>query len=153
MVESLRQAATCGETVNLSERIVGLSRDMICLMNFGSKFSDRDFDEKGFKGVLMETMAIGAKFNAADYFPCVGVLDLQGMTRGMKRLSKIYDQFFERIIDDHVRNKREDKAEDFVDTMIGLMESGQEVSFKFDRSHVKAVLLVIITHLFNYYDF
>ncbi|GFP92123.1 cytochrome p450 cyp736a12 [Phtheirospermum japonicum] len=142
LVSSLKRAANNGETVDLSARISGLSGDMNCLMIFGKKYADSDLDERGFKGVIAETMEIGAKFNLADYFPYIEVLDLQGMNRRMKELSRIFDGFLEKIIDEHVQNKKagkNDGTEDFVDTMMSIMESG-EAGFEFDRRNVKAVL-------------
>ncbi|KAK4411613.1 cytochrome [Sesamum angolense] len=65
----------------------------------------------------------------------------EGMNQKMKNLSKTFDRFLEKIIDDHVKNKQEKKqTKDFVDTMMEIMESGK-AEFQFDRRHVKAVLL------------
>ncbi|KAG8383460.1 hypothetical protein BUALT_Bualt04G0015500 [Buddleja alternifolia] len=114
---------------------------MTCLMVFGKKYADRDLDEKGFKEAMKETLQ--EAFNLGDYFPYLRRLDLQGSARGLKRLSKIFDGFLERIIDDHVQSKKEKgQTQDFVDTLMGIMESG-EAGFQFDRRHVKAVLLAI----------
>ncbi|PIN13797.1 Cytochrome P450 CYP2 subfamily [Handroanthus impetiginosus] len=141
LVGLLKKAAETGETVDLSVRITNLSADMTCLMVFGKKYEDSDLDEKGFKEVMKETMEEAAAFNIGDYFPYLRGLDLQGSARRLKRLSKIFDGFLERIIDEHVKNEKEKKdGQDFVDTMMGIMESG-EAGFEFDRRHVKAVLL------------
>ncbi|KAL3613442.1 hypothetical protein CASFOL_042705 [Castilleja foliolosa] len=145
-VSSLKWAANKKEIVDLSARISGLSGDMNCLMIFGKKYADRDLDEKGFKAVIAETVEIGAKFNLADYFPYIGVLDLQGMNGRMKELSRIFDVFLEKIIDEHVQSKKagkNDGTEDFVDTMMSIIESG-EAGFEFDRRNVKAVLLDLL---------
>ncbi|GFP94166.1 cytochrome p450 cyp736a12 [Phtheirospermum japonicum] len=142
LVSSLKRAAKNGETVDLSASISGLSGDMNCLMIFGKKYADSDLGERGFKDVIAETVEIGAKFNLADYFPYIEVLDLQGMNRRMKELSRIFDGFLEKIIDEHVQNKKagkNDGTEDFVDTMMSIMESG-EAGFEFDLRNVKAVL-------------
>ncbi|KAL0342869.1 UNVERIFIED_CONTAM: cytochrome [Sesamum angustifolium] len=140
-VGSLRRAAAKRETVDISARISALIGDMTCLMVFGRKFADGDLDEKGFKAVIGETLQVAALPNIADFFPFMAALDLQGLTRRMKELSKTFDGFLERIIDDHIENKQEKKhAQDFVDTMMTIMESG-EAGFEFDRRHVKAVLL------------
>ncbi|GFP84940.1 cytochrome p450 cyp736a12 [Phtheirospermum japonicum] len=142
LVRSLKRAAKSGETVDLSARVSGLSGDMNCLMIFGKKYADSDLDERGFKDVITETTEIGGKFNLADYFPYIEVLDLQGLNRRMKELSRIFDRFLEKIIDEHVKNKKagkNDGTEDFVDTMMSIMESG-EAGFEFDRRNVKAVL-------------
>ncbi|CAA0831866.1 Flavonoid 3-monooxygenase [Striga hermonthica] len=147
LVASLKRAAEGREIVNLSARVSGLSGDMNCLLILGRKYEDRELDEKGFKALFMETMELAARFNLADYFPYVDALDLQGMGRRMKELSKIYDQFLEEIIEQHLEKKKkmegENKREDFVDTMLSIMESG-EAGFEFDQRHMKAVLLDLL---------
>ncbi|XP_075483269.1 cytochrome P450 71AU50-like [Primulina tabacum] len=142
LVSSLKQAAESLQTVDISARVSGLSADMICLMVFGRKHAEKDLNEKGFKAVVTEALQLGAKFNLGDYFPYLGAIDLQGLTRQMKDLSKIFDWFLEKIINEHVEKKKKENKEtvDFVDTMLRIMESG-EAEFEFDRRHFKAVLL------------
>ncbi|XP_073150345.1 cytochrome P450 71AU50-like [Henckelia pumila] len=143
-VLSLKESAEKHETVDVSKRVAGLSADMVCLMVFGRKYEDKDFDENGFKAVVTETLELGAVLNLGEYFPVLGLLDVQGLTRRMKRLGKIFDVFLEKIIDDHVEKKQEKKQTlDFVDTMMGIMASGK-AGFEFDRRHVKAVLVDMI---------
>ncbi|KAL1569586.1 cytochrome P450 71AU50-like [Salvia divinorum] len=136
LVAELRDQAR--EPVDLSARIMSLSADMTCLMVFGRKFSDGEFDESGFKEVMAETMAEAAAFNLGDYFPYLRWMDLQGSARRLKKLSGIFDRFLERIIDDHLG--KEERSHDFVDTIVAILDSG-EAGFDFDRRHVKAILL------------
>ncbi|KAL0395593.1 UNVERIFIED_CONTAM: cytochrome [Sesamum calycinum] len=69
---------------------------------------------------------------------------LMGINCKMKNLSKTFDRFLEKIIDDHVKNKQEKKqTKDFVDTMMEILESGKG-EFQFDHRHVKAVLLDLL---------
>lgn len=137
LIRSLQSVAERGETVDVSDRVSGFIGDVISLMVFGRKFEDDELDERGFKAVIKETMAVAGRPNLGDFFPFAAALDLQGLERRMKELSKKFDGFLERIIDDHQGKKTED---DFVDTMMGILESG-EAGFEFDRRHVKAVLM------------
>ncbi|KAH6808199.1 hypothetical protein C2S51_029307 [Perilla frutescens var. frutescens] len=141
LVSSLKRAAESRDTVDLSARISAVNGDMNCLMILGRKYADRDMDGEGFKSLFMETLDVTGQFNLADYFPYIGVLDLQGLNRRMKRLSRIFDEFLEKIIEQHIHNKTE--TMDFVDTMMAIMESG-EAGFEFGRRHVKAVLLDLL---------
>ncbi|KAL8494650.1 hypothetical protein ACS0TY_025473 [Phlomoides rotata] len=144
LVGSIKQSAQIRETVDLSAAVFGLSGDMNCLTVLGRKYSDKEFDDKGFNSVFKELSEVAAKFNVADYFPHIGGLDLQGLNRRMKQLSEIFDGFFEKIIDDHVQNRQQDKKKgDFVDTILAIMESG-EAGFEFDRRHVKGLLLDLL---------
>lgn len=145
LVSSLIGASKIGETVDVSMKIASLNADITCLMVFGKKYEDTDLDGKGFKAVVKEAVQVAAIPNLGDYFPYLGVLDLQGLTGKMKALAKVFDGFLEKIIEDHVQYKEDYKqTKDFVDTMMAIMESG-DASFEFDRSHVKAVLLVIVS--------
>uniref|UniRef100_A0A3Q7GX25 Cytochrome P450 n=1 Tax=Solanum lycopersicum TaxID=4081 RepID=A0A3Q7GX25_SOLLC len=63
-----------------------------------------------------------------------------GLTRKLKDLSKVFDEFLERIINEHVEYHDRDQTKDFVDTMMDIMQSG-EAEFQFDHRHIKAILL------------
>ncbi|KZV55437.1 hypothetical protein F511_40915 [Dorcoceras hygrometricum] len=140
-VDSLKRGGAIGAAVDMSVRIANLSADVTCLMVFGKKYEDKDLNERGFKAVMKATMEEAAALNIGDYFPYLRFLDLQGSAKRLKGLSKIFDGFLEKIIDEHVeRKKEENQAKDFVDTMMEIMESGN-AGFEFDRRHVKAVLL------------
>ncbi|KAL1567987.1 cytochrome P450 71AU50-like [Salvia divinorum] len=141
LVTSLKRAAESREAVDLSARFSALSSDMNFLMVFGKKYST--MEEIGFMDLIRETVEIFGKFNLADYFPYVGMLNLQGLHGKMKRLSKSFDAILEEIIDDHTKKKKQQTTSDIVDTMMEIMESGS-AGFEFDRSHVKAVLFDMI---------
>nr|XP_004253509.1 cytochrome P450 CYP736A12 [Solanum lycopersicum]XP_025884668.1 cytochrome P450 CYP736A12-like [Solanum lycopersicum] len=126
--------------VDLSAQVSKLSANLSCLMVFGKKFTDDDLDKRGFKYLVQEVTTLAATPNLGDFFPFLGVIDLQGLTRRMKDTSKVLDPFVEKIIDEHVNAKEQKKNKDFVDTMMDIMQSG-EAEFQFDRRHVKAVML------------
>ncbi|XP_047971034.1 cytochrome P450 71AU50-like isoform X2 [Salvia hispanica] len=143
-VESLKDASQKHAAVDLSAKVASLTAEMSCRMVFGKKYDDKDIDDRGFKAVIQETMKLGAVPNLGDYFPFLGILDLQGLTRKMKALAKVYDDFFEKVIEDHVRaGDRPEQAKDVVDTMMSIMQSG-ECEFQFDRRNIKAILLDLL---------
>lgn len=149
LVESLEKSARGGgASVDLSARVSSLAVDMSCRMVFGKKYEDKEIDERGFKEVIQEGMKLAAVPNLGDYFPFLGVLDLQGLTRRLKAVARVFDEFFEKVIEEHVREGEDDgKNKDIVDTMMSLMRSG-EYEFQFDRRHVKAIMLVPTILLF-----
>ncbi|XP_027077829.2 cytochrome P450 71AU50-like [Coffea arabica] len=143
LVKSLKQAASDGAAVDLSAAISSLGANMSCLMIFGKKYMDKDFDDRGFRDVIQEGLHVAAMPNLGDYFPLLGVLDLQGLTRRFKDLAKVFDKFFEKIIEEHLQSQEHKQTKDFVDIMMGIMQSG-EAEFEFDRRHVKAILLDLL---------
>ncbi|XP_062148267.1 cytochrome P450 71AU50-like [Alnus glutinosa] len=140
LIEFMREAARDCVAVDLSAKVSSLSADMSCRMVFGKKYMDKDLDEKGFKAVIHEGMQLGAIPNLGDYIPCLAPLDLQGLTRRMKAVSKTFDDFFEKIIDEHVQSKEENKTKDFVDVMLSFMGS-EESEYRIERSNIKAIIL------------
>jgi hypothetical protein len=143
LIKFIREAARDCVAVDLSGKVSSLSADMSCRMVFGKKYLDKDIDERGFKAVIQEGMHLGATPNIGDYIPYVAPLDLQGLTRRMKAISKIFDDFFEKILDEHVQSKDENKTKDFVDVMLSFMGS-EESEYRIERSNIKAIILVII---------
>ena len=143
LIKFIQEAASDHVAVDLSAKVSSLSADMSCRLVFGKKYKDKEFDERGFKSVIQEGMQLTATPNMGDYIPYVASLDLQGLTKRMKAVSKIFDDFLEKIIDEHVQSKEENKTKDFVDVMLGIMGS-EESEYRIERPNIKAIILVII---------
>ncbi|KAM3281034.1 cytochrome 71AU50 [Capsicum chacoense] len=140
-VTFINRAASSGVEVDISAKLSSLNANMTCLMVFGKKYMDDEFDERGFKDVIQETLILAATPNIGEFIPFLDVFDLQGLTRRMKKLAKIFDDFLERVIDEHVHDSKEEKqTKDIVDTMMNIMQSGK-AEFEFDRRYVKAIML------------
>lgn len=149
MVEKLKMSA--GEVVDVSAMVGSLSTDLICLMVFGRKYGDHeDFDQRGLKAAIHELVHVSSDFNLADFAPFLGVLDLQGHGKKMKSLVEVFDQFFDNIIDEHIKTKGS-KDKDESGTFVGLLMSNiaefnqdedVEVKVEMTKANVKALLLV-----------
>lgn len=143
LIKFLREGV--GNDVDLSAKIATLAADMSCRMVLGKKYVDKEFDEKGFKAVMQEGMHLTATPNIGDYIPYVGIFDLQGLNRRMKVVGKIFDDFFEKIIDEHIQsdnnNSKEDKVKDFVDVMLSFVGT-EESEYRIERPNIKAIMLV-----------
>ncbi|XP_010027781.2 cytochrome P450 71AU50 [Eucalyptus grandis] len=145
LVNFLKDAAHDHTAIDLSSKIFSLSADMSCRMVFGKKYMDKEFDERGFKAVIQEGMVLGATPNIGDYVPYLARFDLQGLTKRMKAVSKVFDAFFEKIIDEHMKSmKEEGESKDFVDVMLGFMGLN-EGEYHIDRPHIKAIILDMLS--------
>ncbi|KAJ8560920.1 hypothetical protein K7X08_027110 [Anisodus acutangulus] len=139
MIKSLKNEARNRLVVDVSAKIASLNVDLTCLMVLGKKYMDEDLDKKGFKALVQEVVHLAATPNLGDFFPYLGVIDLQGLTRRLKDLAKVFDKFLEKIIDEHAQSHDQKQSKDFVDTMLDIMQSG-EAEFHLDRIHIKAIL-------------
>ncbi|XP_020236938.1 cytochrome P450 CYP736A12 [Cajanus cajan] len=141
LIKLLGEAANDGVAVDVSAKVATLSANMSCRMILGKKYMDQDLDEKGFKAVMQEAMYLAAAPNIGDYIPYISKLDLQGLIKRMKVLRKIFDDFFDKIIEEHIQlEKGEDKVKDFVDVMLGFVGT-EESEYRTERSNIKAILL------------
>ncbi|KAL5053398.1 hypothetical protein RYX36_034080 [Vicia faba] len=141
LITFLREESIDGTKFDLSAKISSLITDINCRMILGKKYMDKDFNEKGFKAVMQEGMQLSGTPNIGDYIPYIGKLDLQRLTKRMKGVGKIFDDFFEKIIDEHIQfGNKDDKTTDFVDVMLGFV-GVQESEYRIERSNIKAILL------------
>ncbi|KAL6995156.1 unspecific monooxygenase, partial [Sarracenia purpurea var. burkii] len=73
LMESLKEAATACEVVDLSDMVWVFIEDTICRMLFGQR-NDQRFD---LKTIVQEGLALTGAFNIADFVPFLGVFDVQ----------------------------------------------------------------------------
>ncbi|KAK8709483.1 hypothetical protein V6N13_060498 [Hibiscus sabdariffa] len=144
LVRHIREAAGAGGVaVDLSSMVTSFSTDVSCRMIIGKKYNRDDFSEKGFAATLREGMKIGSAFNLADYIPQIKGLDLQRLSKRMKAIAKDFDDFCEKIIEEHVQSTDENRVKDFVDVMLGFVGSEETHEYRVERDTIKAIILVL----------
>ncbi|XP_023900190.2 cytochrome P450 CYP736A12 isoform X1 [Quercus suber] len=152
LVQSLKKAAAAHEVVDLSGKVCELNEETTCRMIFGRSSDDR-FD---LKTLIEEAFTLAGASNLADYVPYLGALDLQGLTRRMKKCSKALDIVFENIIKEHEKipsSGQQDHETDFIDTLLSLMNQPMnphdEQVYIFDRTNIKAIILDMISGAYD----
>ncbi|TYK12659.1 cytochrome P450 CYP736A12-like protein [Cucumis melo var. makuwa] len=91
--------------------------------------------------MMQELMQLITAPNLGDFIPFIARFDLQGLNRRMINVSRVFDGFFERIIDEHLKPMGEKKA-GFLDVMLNLMNSEcLTYEYRIDRSNVKAIIM------------
>ncbi|XP_070030192.1 cytochrome P450 71AU50-like isoform X2 [Nicotiana sylvestris] len=95
LVKSIKQAVQDGVAVDLSAKVSSLNANLSCLMVFGKRFMDEDLDKRGFKSIVQEVVHLAATPNLGDFFPYLGVLDLQGLTDTMMAIMQSGEAGFE----------------------------------------------------------
>ncbi|XP_062029082.1 cytochrome P450 CYP736A12-like isoform X1 [Rosa rugosa] len=154
LVQSLKKAGEGGEVVDVSDKVYGVGEDITYRMILGCTKDDARF---GLKEIVHEISLLTGAFNVADFVPFLGPFDFQGLTKRLKKVTKMIDQLLEKIIDQHeqVANTKSGKQghEDFVDVLLSLTNrplnpNDEQVHF-LDRTNVKAILVDMITAAFD----
>ncbi|MFQ6631174.1 hypothetical protein Gotur_008873, partial [Gossypium turneri] len=137
-IESLKEAASAKEVVNISKKIGALNEEMSLRMVLGNVKKYQGFN---FKELIDEFTNMAGVFNPADAVPFLRAFDLQGLKARSKKLEEKLDKALETIIDDHEQHKQDD----FVGTL--LKELNQPMNNNgdiMDRNSIKAITLDIM---------
>jgi hypothetical protein len=115
-------------------------------------FTKRYFIEDGFynnkheefNDFMTKLMRIGGTFNISDFVPYLKPFDLQGLVPQARKICMEMDQFFDKIIHDHMNEKHVDGSKDLVDVLLSLppMEDSAD---RLDNNKIKAMLVVMFT--------
>ncbi|XP_028792309.1 cytochrome P450 CYP736A12-like [Neltuma alba] len=145
-VKSLERAAAAREVVDISEMVGELIENIIYRMVLGRAKDDRF----NLKGLIKEAMSLVGAFNLADYVPWLGVFDLQGLTRKLKRNNKALEDVLDKIVMEHENTSKGQNLQhhnDFIHILLSLMH--QPVDLQDDQDHVidKANIKAILSDM------
>ncbi|KAH9324146.1 hypothetical protein KI387_004324, partial [Taxus chinensis] len=149
MIRSIwKQSEQGSRCVDLTKFFFSLTLNIVSRMSAGRTFSDHELSGgRKFKEILGEMMALAGAFVISDFIPLLKYIDLQGLRRRMKSLHQIYDEFAEKVIDEHI-NRRNKKAEeergvkDLVDILLDMSEAASHsAEMKVTRLNIKAIIL------------
>ncbi|OAY51954.1 cytochrome P450 71B34 [Manihot esculenta] len=148
LVDFASKSASSSTPVDLSEKFMSLTANVICRAAFGKSFKERGFRHDRFQEVVHECIDRLGSFSAADFFPYVGrIIDrLSGLHAKIERSFEEFDAFYEKAIDDHIKKGKEEPGhEDFIDVL--LLELGRSQAeadpLPFSKDHIKAILMDI----------
>lgn len=152
-------AANTGSAVNIGELVFSLTKNIIYRAAFGTSSSEGQ-DE--FIGILQEFSKLFGAFNIADFIPCLGWIDPQGLNTRLAKARESLDKFIDIIIDDHMHNKKkmegsnlEEGETDMVDDLLAFYSEEAKVNesednlqnaIKLTRDNIKAIIMVTYSH-------
>nr|ADE80941.1 flavonoid 3'-hydroxylase [Epimedium sagittatum] len=112
-------------------------------------FGDGSGDEKSeeFKQMVVEMMVLAGVFNIGDFVPSLEWLDLQGVASKMKKLHNRFDEFLNKILEEHKESNGEDGHvhTDLLSVLIGLKDDAEGEGGKLTDTNIKALLLDLFT--------
>lgn len=148
VVRWLKRAAESREVVDLSKKVGELIEEIMFKMLLGK--NNEVVEDQNMRGDLKELMEevvnVGGTFNLGDFLPFLAPLDLQGLTRKMKNLTKRVDKIFDKIIEDHLKEDIAQKK-DVLSNLLSIMSNPNNEFFldSFGRDNVKAIMLDLFT--------
>jgi len=116
------------------------SLNVMTRLLFGKRLSIKECEE--FYDVINEETAILGVFNISDFVPLLKPFDLQGIIPQLNNLRLKVDQFFDKIIQNHSREKISNHSKDFLDVLFSFVESNG-----FDKKHGDNVIKAVINEI------
>ncbi|CAM6024372.1 unnamed protein product [Sphagnum balticum] len=117
--------------------------NIITQMLFSKRYFTEDdfYNRKGkeFNDLMAKFMHIAGIFNISDYIPYLKPFDLQGLVPQAKHIFMEFDQFFDKIIHDHLNERQVDEPKDIVDVLLSL-PAIEDFGDRLDDNRIKAIL-------------
>nr|ATG29905.1 CYP750C24 [Taxus chinensis] len=134
-------------SVNVSKSFSSLTTAIIWRMLTGTKYSDDDVGGSGneLRDMVRVVTSTIAAVNIGDFFPYIDWMDLQGIKKKMKKAHRFFDRIVEKIIDDHVEQRRraldehKEMTKDIVYVLLDMAES-QTMEMEITRENIKAII-------------
>ncbi|CAI0464916.1 unnamed protein product [Linum tenue] len=140
LAEEVGWSGRFGRKVEMKSRLVGLSMNIVMRMVAGKRYfgggeGKKEGREEGerFKELIREVFELSGTSNPVDFLPVLKWVDFSGLEKRMWRAHEEMDAFFQGLIDEHRRERREDDdvasmttRKTMIDTMLSLQESEPE---------------------------
>jgi hypothetical protein len=141
VVAKIREAATAGTAIDLSELLNAFANDIVCHAVSG-KFFREEGRNKLFRELVEANSSLIGGFNVEDYFPVLVKLDIikRMVCAKAQKVNKMWDDLLNTLIDDHASrpaSERDGEESDFIDVLLSLQQE-----YNLTRDHIKAQLVV-----------
>jgi cytochrome P450 len=145
MIKKISGHASSSSVTNLSELLISLSSTIICRISFGKTYEDDGvLERRKFHGLLHEFQALLTEFFVSDYIPFMGWIDkLRGLHGRLDKNFMEFDEFYQKIIDEHLDPSRQQSIDEdvIVDVLLELKKT-RSFSFDITLDHIKGVFMV-----------
>lgn len=139
-------AESSPSVVDLSDLLMAYTNDVVSMSAFGRRLSEGESGRQ-FRRMLKEFVSVLGGFDVGTYIPQLEWFSsVMGFYNKVDAVAKEFDEFLERIVDEHIStSKREEVegAEDFVDVLLQIYHDKSITGFSIDKESIKAIVLVI----------
>ncbi|ESQ45160.1 hypothetical protein EUTSA_v10010307mg [Eutrema salsugineum] len=130
-------------SVNLRKVIFSFAASIICRLAFGQNFHECDFvDMERVEELVLESETNLGSLAFADFFPAGWLIDrISGQHSRVKKAFAKLTNFFEHVIDDHLKTGQPQDHSDIISVMLDMINKPTKPdSFKVTDDHLKGVM-------------
>ncbi|XP_027352826.1 cytochrome P450 83B1-like [Abrus precatorius] len=147
LIKKISAHASCSKVTNMHELLTCLTSNIVCRTTLGRRYEEQGIERSMFHGLLKEAQELAVSFFYTDYIPLLGgmVDKLTGLMGRLEKMFKVFDEFYQNAIDEHLDPKRE-KLSDQADVIDALLQLKNDRSFSMDLTpaHIKPLIMNLI---------
>lgn len=140
-------AESSPSVVDLSDLLMTFTNDIVSMSAFGRKFSEGESGRQ-FRRLMKEFVSVLGGFDVGTYLPKLAWFSsVLGFYTKVDAVAKEFDEFLERIVDEHIDTSKREKfegVEDFVDVLLEIYKDKNITGFSIDRESIKAIVLDVL---------
>lgn len=140
-------AESSHSVVDLSDLLMAYTNDIVSLSALGRKFSEGESGRQ-FRRLMKEFVSVLGGFDVGTYIPQLAWFSsVMGFYNKADAIAKEFDEFLERIVDEHINTSKREKvegADDFVDVLLEIYNDKSITGFSIDRESIKAIVLDVL---------
>lgn len=157
MVEKIKESCSLKNTpLDLSEMFASLTNDVVCRVALGRKYGGGE-SGRTVKALLLEFVELLGGFDVGDLIPWLGWVNrVSGLDAKVDKISKEFDRFLDRVVDEHVNRRQPvngegrgysddgedgEQQKDFVDVLLEVQKDST-TGFPIGKVNIKALILV-----------
>lgn len=156
MVEKIKESCSLKNTpLDLSEMFASLTNDVVCRVALGRKYGGGE-SGRTVKALLLEFVELLGGFDVGDLIPWLGWVNrVSGLDAKVDKISKEFDRFLDRVVDEHVNRRQPvngegrgysddgedgEQQKDFVDVLLEVQKDST-TGFPIGKVNIKALIL------------
>ncbi|VAH25092.1 unnamed protein product [Triticum turgidum subsp. durum] len=144
VVAKIREAATTGIAMDMSDLLNAFANDIVCHAVAGKSFRKQGHN-KLFRELVEANSSLIGGFNLEDYFPVLVKLDFikRMVCAKARKVNKMWDKLLNSLIDEHARRPASEQGgeeSDFIDVLLSIQQE-----YNLTRDHIKAQLEFTVT--------
>lgn len=147
LLRDLYAAGLSKSPINIADSTFNVSNNLVCNLVCSKSLFDKTTKGRELKDMVREIMKLVGEPNIADMIPWLKVIDPQGLKRRLLKISRTFDDFFEKLIDERLeerkRGVKRDKngRRDMLDVFLDYKSEKKDDEIKeFSRVDIKGML-------------
>ncbi|KAG8371711.1 hypothetical protein BUALT_Bualt13G0116600 [Buddleja alternifolia] len=113
----------------------------------GKRFSSARIEDLAFKEAIKKALYLSGVFVWSDAIPSIEWMDIGGHLKSVKQNAKEIDKVLEDWVENRIRTRKENSADDFLDVMLSTLPENEMVSGYTRETVIKATLLLTLARL------